>query len=652
VSARVALGVLLLLPLASCRSLERDEDPWTAENTVARVGTVEFALTEHAYDDDYHVPPGRPHSVDFASTLALHFATDTAGAAPASNDWKAINSWLERLDDLSVQRRALESKVIDLSDRNALSELQLEDDAFTKSVNGLVAEALALLETMVPKSEITGIRVGKFDGKKESQLQNIARWFRQRHRQLVLEGKEIKDGAPKDQITVLAFRRRGKGKQERLHVENYDTIEAASDFVPDRFSLALTDRELSRLKMEIQQSERAVAFMRSIEGRLDELGVLRKELVTEVKRTLEKIRALSADDLADLDANVASGKAFLASLRGGSIEEARLVQLEAHLDTIGKTNDLRRRWVALVEGAQGALDADDATDLTAFLSGVNGLLGTIEQLKRDGLALVQETLALATAVAELTQGAAALLDEATLEDWHNALPADLRDALDAYVSRAQPLVTSLQTILTSLDNGKKADELFQGYTSDSVSSEGLDSISRDIGNLLDGRVELGGAVEEGDAIVLRVELRDAEGNTKESADYLLKVSRQGWFRNVTGNAILARASRGTDSAKDWKPNVAALINWQYRERYPNGWGSAMNWLQPAIGVHAASLDMGDESVEFGLGGNLTFLGGLISFGVGENISLSEGDGTYMFVATDLLRLLGNLQPGDGAPTER
>jgi hypothetical protein len=56
-----------------------------------------------------------------------------------------------------------------------------------------------------------------------------------------------------------------------------------------------------------------------------------------------------------------------------------------------------------------------------------------------------------------------------------------------------------------------------------------------------------------------------------------------------------------------------------------------------MGVHLASLDQGNQDIEFGLGGNVSLFQGLIMGGVGFNLSNNERP--YVFVGLSLLNAL-------------
>ena len=74
------------------------------------------------------------------------------------------------------------------------------------------------------------------------------------------------------------------------------------------------------------------------------------------------------------------------------------------------------------------------------------------------------------------------------------------------------------------------------------------------------------------------------------------IERFGVYPRITGELIFARADTGTAEAKSWQPIVAAVADLHVRWRDPTWLGSVWNTIDPALGLHIASLDQGDESI--------------------------------------------------------
>jgi hypothetical protein len=118
--------------------------------------------------------------------------------------------------------------------------------------------------------------------------------------------------------------------------------------------------------------------------------------------------------------------------------------------------------------------------------------------------------------------------------------------------------------------------------------------------------------------------------------YGMKAALMGIHRELFSAVIFGRALSGTEEAKRWKLNVAGVFDWHYTIREARGAGKFWNWLNMGLGIHLASLDQGDDNIEFGVGGNITFWGGLVSGGYGRNLSV---DRAYVFVGVNLFEVL-------------
>lgn len=112
----------------------------------------------------------------------------------------------------------------------------------------------------------------------------------------------------------------------------------------------------------------------------------------------------------------------------------------------------------------------------------------------------------------------------------------------------------------------------------------------------------------------------------------------GFHRKFDATLMFARGLRGDDEAREWKPNVAATVHWHYRSRKEeNCFQKFWNTVNPGLGFHLASLDQGDENIEFGLGASLSLFDGLLSGGFGYNLSNDEHP--YVYVGINLLETL-------------
>jgi hypothetical protein len=182
-----------------------------------------------------------------------------------------------------------------------------------------------------------------------------------------------------------------------------------------------------------------------------------------------------------------------------------------------------------------------------------------------------------------------------------------------------------------------------------LAAAGDETVPRKLDDLLPARIDLRGyKFDEDDGVTIRLELHQSIATLKtdkpnQTNEYHLTVRQRGWHRRIVGLPIFARAINGSDEAKQWKPNVGVAATWYYQERYPHTLGKIINAIEPGIGLHAASLNQAEESVEFGIGVNVSLWKGLLTLGIGKNLSIS-GNNTYYLLGSDLFRLLGSLEP--------
>jgi hypothetical protein len=133
------------------------------------------------------------------------------------------------------------------------------------------------------------------------------------------------------------------------------------------------------------------------------------------------------------------------------------------------------------------------------------------------------------------------------------------------------------------------------------------------------------------------EATGAPGKVLSEDTYKVQTVLMGFHREFGASVIFARGLGSGTQEREWKPNVAAHVQWLYRFRDESGWHKTWNAIEPGMGVHLASLDQGNQDIEFGLGGNVSLFQGLITGGVGFNLSNNERP--YVFVGLSLLNAL-------------
>ncbi|MFY9341067.1 MAG: hypothetical protein WAT39_01165, partial [Planctomycetota bacterium] len=163
----------------------------------------------------------------------------------------------------------------------------------------------------------------------------------------------------------------------------------------------------------------------------------------------------------------------------------------------------------------------------------------------------------------------------------------------------------------------------------------------------EARVELASAgLTTGDSVLVKALYRTAGAeHAQRVSTYKVDAELMGWHRQISPELTFARADTGPGTATDWQPGVAAVADLHYRWRDGTGLRAFWNFVDPAIGVHLASLSQTDETTEFGMGANLSCFAGFLTGGVGWNFSAESGDGLYYFVAIDLMTVLQQAQGG-------
>jgi hypothetical protein len=163
--------------------------------------------------------------------------------------------------------------------------------------------------------------------------------------------------------------------------------------------------------------------------------------------------------------------------------------------------------------------------------------------------------------------------------------------------------------------------------------------------LRDGVVDLATAgFTNGDQFQLEVRYMSKGSDEMRSVESYNAVARRLGFHTrpqIGAGLIFYRGDSGANDVAEWRTNVAALAEWGYQFREPERFGSQLwNWIDPKFGTHVSSLDQGGSTVEFGAGGNLSILNGLIFGGYGYN--LSEDD-QYFMIGLSLLGVLNEAQ---------
>ncbi len=589
--------------------------------------------------------------VDRGSLIRVDFGLTKTNPAPADPRWQTLNDWLHALDGLVTARVELEARA---SGELASAEVQAlidEIGAFDERVDELASTGEELLQR-TPEGrrqaeawENERNNAAPDAPPPESELTLLGKYFARELEHLAdeLDHDLSQDGAAF--VLVSAFAHRPGGDAVRLHVRNYDEIEGKDPAPRERLGLDLSTAERERLGSDLAQAKRAAEVLRKLDGRMDELVKQARELARRLGDELHRIgeEITSKKGWADLVPTLEN-----ATREGLSAEQVRALDallalarsVQATVQGVQKIEELARRGARLDLDLAGALAQllDENSELRKLASeAASELGGLLPKLKEAGKAAEESARAFEgldpAALIDLALAAAAPEERQRAQ----ALAAEVQ----AWLDRLRPLVDVARTAAEYL--GAEPRELAAAASAVSA-GDGI-SVPRSIDELEVGLVELGENVEVGDRV--RVVVQTFRSNAGRPGDELdraeldFRVTRFGWRRTVRGEAMLVRGISG-DANSSFEPNVTAMATWHHKQRDPNDFGAFWNWLDPGLGIHAASMNLDpDQSVEFGLGAQLSLWDGYLFAGIGYDLSVPEDHG-YFFVGTSLFKLLGAL----------
>ncbi|HLQ37155.1 MAG TPA: hypothetical protein VK348_05115, partial [Planctomycetota bacterium] len=445
------------------------------------------------------------------------------------------------------------------------------------------------------------------------------------------------------EVTVRA-RLEPVGKDPQwLHIDQYDDLlagEMKSEY--GRFPGASRE-QFARLAADLRRIDSMVAVLRSIDEQcrsgLRPLADLVEQVASACNRFCDRVETRPRDEwqllTARLQAVVDDPAAGAARERARSAL-ALAVQFEADWDAgVRIAAALRRALQPLAKPAPQLLGELLAAD-SPLRQGLLSLAPDIDRCAASTAAWPERRRQLATAVSELRTARPELGMSEAMQTFLVFVPLDLA----AVAERLRRFAARFQ----DRDIAAAAIDLMAGQ--DLAAARIDPRLLQPLTNTPEARIDLGRTnVREGDRLRIEAVYRpqgDGDGKPAARENWEMEITRFGLYPKVTAELIFARADHGTVDAERWKPNAAAVAEVHNRFRDPSRWGEAWNLIDPALGVHLASLDQTDISVDFGLGFNVSVLGGFVTAGYGWNLAASADRG-YYFIGIDLLNVLRNAQ---------
>lgn len=602
-------------------------------------------LKEQAFDvKDRQINPSRRTSVDVNSILELRFvdvpsAKGSAEQAPV--EIQRLEEILKQVRELAVERKAINARA--LSGATAPGELGKQAQSFNKKANALLDQWEAALRQGDPLG-LQDVLTGDADGGNPSlPYQNLGRWLTREIERLQTTNR---DELSKHlfEVNVSAFLQRGANQPQRIGVPGYDNIAIGNPDPISRTGLQLSAAEAARLDARLKATEEIAALLRRIQDDwsetnrkfADELVSLKtkvKDLPAEFRRQLRTIDSLDdvrtelakLKDRADLDDSKKEAAGRLL---------AALENFEADKKAVeGKIADLTRLHDAFAKGVSPTVLAD----LAGALGNLAGLVAKVQEAAVQTVALLQQWKTRFDGLASDIVAVAPLIPAEKTEPL-----SGIADNLASVLAAAQPIVDAASGIAAVLKSSNSFDKVSAGLAEAKVEENWFKSpLAPDTQIALDSI-----GILSGDRVNVKVTYRKngaADTAAPSPKIYYLDATQFGLHRKIDATLIFARPLKETapGEPKRWRPNAAATANWFYRFRQDeqgqlSGGRKTWNFINPGFGIHAASLAQGDDSVEVGLGANISLLDGMLTGGYGYNLSTEK---PYVFIGIGLLEVL-------------
>lgn len=636
---------ILCMHLFALGSLSKEIPPDLSDSW----GGLTFKLEEKRLDESYTVYSDRVTQVDFRSTLFLQFdpSPTSQPTEPNSPKWQAVEELAKVLEKSSHEYVSLSREVVRISDPNALSKFQerVRKHGETPVTAVLVAQDLAenlgLSKRDFKARMLYGVDRSDPNSVGLRVYRNLGEFLKEQIETLQARAREFAEERGGFEVTVVAIHQPKGEKARAIHVEPYDNLPSGELQPPgplEEYGIRMTPADLRRFRMEMKMNERVAGVIREVVHNGTTVRATFEELGENITEKLDQILERS---------------------RGQDFgPENWQKKLTAVIERLRKIDDLSEETQASSKALRETLEAiqGDVNDVVSIVSDVN----TLRDQLREGRS--QDLFELIAGEGGMLQTAGRLVQKA--RDLAN--PQKWQRYLDAIRKHAPPVVEYLaeQAVITEIEAliESMKDDLpeLAGLLSDVLpylssgagiigAAEILDDVAHqqiyhDVEAPPTATIDLNSYdLGRRDIILVKVQFRPkSPAETAQLAHvtaYRLEVEKLDLYSSLAASLIFARAATGDEQATRWSSNVAGMVNWHYRIREPDKPSEKVwNWLSPGAGVHLASLNQGDDTVEFGIGANLTFWGGLMHVGYGFNLSQPD-DREYYFVGINLFHLL-------------
>ena len=600
-------------------------------------------VTEHAHDGKYTLLPEKPAKADANSTLVVQFDVpklDKVQDGLPNARWQRVTGMLGRTEDLAKSRATLNAVEVDLNSSEQVTQLKKRAQAEDKKIIDLYSD---LEQLGLDQKTIRSILSGGFDGRvaRTEPYANLARWLRVEIEALERAALDFTRAKEKLRVTVQALHEPLVGDTKYLHIEDYDSLPEGEYRPIDRYGLNLTEAEKQRFKVEYKQAALARNSIQEISAHGKTIKEAGKKWISDIETNIQELKNSLSEEpggivgaaeqiIKKLEAAIADSKVSLT-------EKTKAAETIRDLKDLKQDIDLIHSLISKLEAISQLIRNPGNLDLENFAS-AGGFIDKLQEFSSDLRKVLEKSKEWTPKLEKLTGAFGGLGRIVTPQEINQLAGQPTQDFL-ATLSKDLPKTAEAITVISDILRTNSG--ISKG--AETLAETDQKTIPHTLDNLVPARVELPKAgLTLGDHVTVKVKLTSvgADGSqvgpTAESLNYRTEAVLTGLHRRIGADLIFARGF-GSDDARKWRPNVAARGEWHYLIREPNGrWEAFWNWLDPGLGLHAASLNQGPESIQVGLGGNLSLWNNFVSVGYGHNLSVNR---QYVFVGINLLNVL-------------
>ncbi len=576
---------------------------------------IRYQLVEQAHDGDYPVPVNSRVFVDKDADLYLEFATIWSEViGDPSPEWQRLFDAAQIARELARDRARFAPG--DPLDDQARAAYGQEIEVLSKAADLLDYQLKS--EAGFSRTLATSILSGGFpEGSPQaSGYANLVAWIRRELSRLREEARTVGSNGKRYEVQVQAFLDERTGQIRSLHVENYDELPKGElqPIMRTAYRYAAEDQRF--LNMSRDMDRRVTQALNAFDDAVPPIQQNQARALERFDAAFEALTQKIKGGLLDPLDRALEARGQLSAVTAAETARTALTAVLAQIDALGE----RRADIDAAYEAAGAVDLGQSggeESVDAVLKALSDLAPIVEQWQG-------QVDAFKAAVADPDQGQIDGDEDETL----TILADGSADRLGFAENLAA--VRSVYRYLRLLDPmARAASQLTQ--VEEMPEPRGLPNLPNALVSLSRAGWTRGDLIR----VVLRFREPGAEDDLLVNT-YRVAFADMGFFTTIAPNLVFIRDEDDPD--KSWKPNVAALVGWQYQFREPQKFERLWNWLGLGGGIHLASLDQSDESVEFGVGVNLVLWNGLVTAGYGQNISAS-GEKNYSFLGVNLLDIL-------------